>query len=147
MKTRSQLIAASVIAIIGSTGGAFAYDQAQYASVKDGQSDCAWCDLSGANLKNVNFSGADLSGANLTGADISGAVLTKTDLSGADLTGAVVTGADFSGGTLAGADLDQVDLSGAILSGTVLEKAYCDWDTKLPDNLQLACVVDTIERK
>lgn len=147
MKTRNQLIAASVIALIGTTGSAFAYNQAHYASVKGGQSDCAWCDLSGADLRNVDFSGADLSGANLTGADISGAVFTRADLSGADLTGAVVTGADFSGSSLVGADLDQVDLSGAILAGTILEKAYCDWATKLPDDSQLACVGVTIERK
>ena len=146
MKARDQLIAASMIAIIGSSG-AFAYDQAQYASIKNGQSNCAWCDLSGANLSNVNFSGADLSGANLTGADMTGAVLTKADLSGADLTGAMVADADLSGSNLAGADLDQVDLSRAVLVDAMLEKAYCDWATKLPDDSEMACVGVAIERK
>lgn len=146
MKAHSRLIAASMIALIASSG-ALAYDLNQYASVKGGQGDCAWCDLSGADLRNVDLSGADLSGANLTGADISGAVFTKADLSGADLTGAVVVGADLSGSTLAGADLDQVDLSRATLVGTVLETAYCDWATKLPDDSQLICSGVTIEHK
>ena len=119
MKARERLIAASMIAVVGSTG-AFAYDQAQYVSVRNGQANCAWCDLSGADLSNVNISGIDLSGANLTGANISGSILTKADLSGADLTGAVVAGTDLSGSNLAGADLDQVDLSRAVLVDAVL---------------------------
>lgn len=146
MKARKRIIAASVVALVASAG-AYAYDQNQYASVKGGQADCAWCDLSGADLKNVDFTGADLSGANLTGADISGANLAKADLSGADLTGAVVAGTDLSGSSLAGADLDQVDLSNAILVGTVLETAYCDWATKLPAESELTCAGVTIERK
>jgi len=146
MRTRKRVIAASIIAIIASTG-ALAYDQAHYASVKAGHSDCAWCDLSGADLRNVDFSGADLTGTNFTDADISGAVLSKADLSGADLTGAVVVGADLSESNLEGAELDQVDLSGANLAGAVLERAYCDWGTKLPDDSPLACEGVTLKRK
>ena len=146
MNTTKHIIAASVVAIFGSAG-ALAYDQTQYDAVASGKSDCAWCDLSGADLRNIDFSGADLSGANLTGADISGAILRKADLSGADLTGAVVVDADLSDSSLAGADLDQVDLSSALLSGAIIEKAYCDWATKLPDDSNMACIGVTIERK
>jgi len=146
MNTAKHIMAASVVAIFGSAG-ALAYDQAQYDAVAGGKPDCAWCDLSGADLRNIDFSGADLSGANLTGADISGAILRKADLSGADLTGAVVTGADLSGSSLAGADLDQVDLSGALLGDAVIETAYCDWATKLPGDSKMACIGVTIERK
>jgi uncharacterized protein YjbI with pentapeptide repeats len=146
MNTAKHIMAASVIVIFGSAS-ALAYDQSQYDAVTGGKSDCAWCDLSGADLRDIDFSGADLSGANLTGADISGAILRKADLSGADLTGAVVAGADLSDSSLAGADLDQVDLSGALLSGAVIEKAYCDWATKLPDDSEMACIGVTIERK
>jgi uncharacterized protein YjbI with pentapeptide repeats len=146
MKIHNLLIAAGFICAIA-TSTAPAFDQAHYQSVKQGQGDCPWCDLSGADLANLKLSGADLGGADLTEADLTGAVLTKVDLSGADLTGAVLTGADLSGAVLTGADLDQVDLSGAVLEGAILEKAYCDWGTKLPEGLGLACVGVAIERQ
>jgi hypothetical protein len=34
-----------------------------------------------------------------------------------------------------------------MLGGAVIEKAYCDWATKLPDDSKMACIGVTIERK
>lgn len=146
MKIHHLLIAAGAISII-SASAAEAFDQGQYQSLKNGQGDCPWCDLSGADLTNVKLSGVDLGGADLTEANLSGAALTEVDLTGADLTGAVLTGADLSGTDLTGADLDQVDLSATVLEGAKLEKAYCDWATRLPAGSGLACIGVTIERK
>ncbi len=106
-------------------------------------------DLSGADLRKMNLSGAnflgtDLSGADLRDADLSGtnfanAVLTganlyKMDLSTANLKGAILDNADLtsanlrfldlSGGTyLDGAKLILANLMGAKLGGAHLEKA------------------------
>ena len=146
MKRWTLLTAAGLFAIAGATQ-AWAFDETQYQAVKNGQGDCPWCDLSGANLANMDFEGVDLSGADLTEADLTGADLTKVDLSGADLTGAVVTGADLSGADFTAADLDQVDLSSAVLVGAKLERANCDWATKLPQDSGLSCVGVTIERQ
>ena len=60
---------------------------------------------------------------------------------------AKLAGPDSSGANLAGADLDQVDLSRAVLVGTKLERANCDWATKLPEGSELSCVGVTIARK
>lgn len=137
---------AGAMALIGSTA-VFAVDQTQYEALKAGKKACAWCDLSGASFTNAKLAGADLSGANLTGADLRGADLRNVDFSGADLTGVDVSGADLSGAILFGADIDQVDLSTAVLTDTKLERANCDWATKLPAGSALACVGVTIERK
>lgn len=146
MKSTRSLITASVLVLSAGTP-VRAYDEVQYASLKGGEPACLWCDLSGADLRNVNLSGTDLSGANLTGANMSGAVLIQSDLSGADLTGALVSGADFSGSRLAGAELDQVDLSKAKLAGAVIESAYCDWATRFPEGSDFVCSGVTVERK
>jgi uncharacterized protein YjbI with pentapeptide repeats len=146
MKRWTLLTAAGLIACAASTA-APAADQTQYQALKDGGKACAWCDLSGAKLAKFKLSGVDLSGANLTGADLRSADLRNVDFSGADLTGVDVNGADLSGANLTGADIDQVDLSEAVLKGTKLERANCDWATKLPAGSNLSCVGVTIERK
>lgn len=146
MKRWTLLTAASLIVVAGATQ-AWAFDEKQYQAVKNGQGDCLWCDLSGANLANINFKGVDLSGADFTEADLTGADLNKVDLTAADLTGAILTGADLSGATFTGAELDQVDLSDAILVGAKLERANCDWATIFPQDSGLSCVGVTIERE
>ena len=146
MKRMNSLIAASLITFAGATG-ALAFDPSKYQAVQNGQSDCAWCDLSGANLSNMNFAGADLSGADLTEADLSGADLRNADLTGTDLTAAVLNGTDFTGVDFKGADLDQVDLTRAVLVGAKIEQANCDWATKFPENSGLSCMGVTIVRK
>jgi uncharacterized protein YjbI with pentapeptide repeats len=145
MKRWNLLIATSLVAGLTATA-APAFEPTQVQAVKDGQGNCPWCNLSGADLANVRLTGVDLSGADLTEADLTDAKITKVDLTGADLTGAVLKGADLSGTNLMGADLDQVDLSDAVLVGTKLETANCDWATKLPEGLGLSCVGVTIVR-
>jgi hypothetical protein len=54
MKIHNLLIAAGFICAIA-TSTAPAFDQAHYQSVKQGQGDCPWCDLSGADLANLKL--------------------------------------------------------------------------------------------
>ena len=145
MKRLNTLIAASLFTVAGASGSQ-AFNQTQYAAVKGGQNICQWCDLSGATLKNMNFTDADLTGADFTGADLTNVDFTNADLTGADLTGAVMAGAVLTGTKFLGADLDQVDLTGVVFTGARLEHANCDWATKFPAGSGLSCVGITIER-
>ena len=108
--------------------------------------------FSGANMTGVrvmaNLSGADFRGANLTGADFSplearpgqgtitslmrnvlkscdfsGAALKGANFDRADLTFARFVGADLAGANLAKTDLSKVDLTGADLTGADLTDA------------------------
>jgi len=72
-------------------------------------------DLSGADLRRANLSGANLSGADLRRANLRGANLSDANLSGADLSGADLRRANLSGANLSGADLRRANLSGADL--------------------------------
>ena len=54
-----------------------------------------WADLTGANLTRANLTWANLTGANLTWADLTGANLTRANLTWADLTGANLTRANL----------------------------------------------------
>jgi uncharacterized protein YjbI with pentapeptide repeats len=146
MRLSTLLIATSLIAVAAVTG-ALAFDKAKYQAIKDGQKACQWCDLSGANLANLNLTGADLVGANLTGAILTNVDFTKADLTGADLTGVDLTGAILKDAKVTGVDLDEVDLTVAKLKGANLEKANCNWATKLPQRSSWICVGVTIERK
>ncbi|NET57759.1 MAG: pentapeptide repeat-containing protein [Symploca sp. SIO2E6] len=57
---------------------------------------CIDANLSGANLRGANFSGAYLIDANLSGANLSGVDLSRADLSGAYLIDANLSGVDLS---------------------------------------------------
>jgi uncharacterized protein YjbI with pentapeptide repeats len=72
--------------------------------------DCQRCDLSGANFKRHDLSGADLTGANLQQANFHDANLSGARLSGADLTGANLNKAD-----LRRADLTDANFHDALL--------------------------------
>jgi uncharacterized protein YjbI with pentapeptide repeats len=74
-------------------------------------------DLSDADLRGANLSGADLRDADLSGANLSGANLRGADLSGADLNGANLRGADLNGANLRGADLSDAELMNAKFYG------------------------------
>lgn len=104
------------------------------------KADLHWLDLSGLDLRDVNFRGADLScaylseaklrranlyGANLRdarlcGADLTGANLYEADLRGASLYGATLYGANLYCADLEGANLRRADLYGANLCGAHL---------------------------
>ena len=91
-------------------------------------SDCADCDLRGADLKYRRLLGADLSGANLEDATLHGAILREANLSGANLTYANLNKADLKQATLSGANLFgallfEADASGANFSGADFSEA------------------------
>ncbi|GAA2808200.1 pentapeptide repeat-containing protein [Crossiella cryophila] len=78
-------------------------------------------DLTGADLRDVDLTGADfvgwarkvnLTGADFRGADLTGAQLNDVDLTKADLRGANVKNANISGATLSGANLTGMDMTG-----------------------------------
>jgi uncharacterized protein YjbI with pentapeptide repeats len=84
--------------------------------------------LASANLARADLSGADLSGANLSegylsGADLSGANLSEGYLSGANLSGANLMGANLAGADLTGANLRRANLRGVDLTGAALYRA------------------------
>src|SRR5262249_30366887 len=68
--------------------------------------ECPGCDLSGANFKRRDLTGANLAGANLKDAN----------LHDARLIGAKLAGADFSGANLNKANLSRADAAGAKLN-------------------------------
>lgn len=91
--------------------------------------DLRWFDMTGANVREADlsgafmdksiFNGADLREANLAGADLEGAVmrvcnLREANLTGANLTNAILVGADLREAILTGAILTGADLTGAI---------------------------------
>ena len=97
--------------------------------------------LMGADLSDVVLVQANLSGAKLMGADLSGAVLWRANLLDPDL-----WGAKLSDAKLDDADLSRADFEGTLLVGTqlknsrgltdeMLEKAFGDGETSLPDGL------------
>jgi Pentapeptide repeats (8 copies) len=108
--------------------------------------DLSWCDLRGARLPSVNFSGADLRYAILDDADLSSAnldsanlmlsslqrtrlteaslnmaVLFKANLSDATLRDAKLSDALLAGAILTNADIHRSSLQGAVLTGSALE--------------------------
>ena len=131
MKRSILLVAVSVI-ILGGISVAQAYDTKHLDSIKNGQKECAQCDLTGAVLR-----GADLTNVNLTGAD----------LTGAELTGARLDGAKLQGANFKSARLDEVDLTNVDLSDVNLDKAWCGVSTRLPDGAAWSCVGVVLQRK
>ena len=79
------------------------------------RSNLAGANLSGADLQDVDASGANLLGANLQGADLSGADLSGADLQEANLQDADVSGTHLRYANLSGAILQDADVSGAQL--------------------------------
>ena len=107
----------------------------QDAAINLSNADLRYDDLSGANLSNIDLNGAklndaDLSDTNLRDASLSGATLTGADLDGAQMRGAILTGAliedanmkraTMTDALLNGADLNGADLNGAELIGADL---------------------------
>ncbi len=80
------------------------------------RADLRGVDLSGAHLTEAYLSEADLSGANLIEVNLNGAYLSEANLIGASLFGANLNEADLSGADLRGANLTEATLIEAILS-------------------------------
>ncbi len=102
--------------------------------------------LSGAELMGVDLSDvvlwrAKLSDAKLDDANLSDAVLIEADLSGADLWGAKLSDAKLDDADLSGADFKGILIVGTQLKDSkgltddMIEKAFGDGDTSLPDGL------------
>lgn len=84
-------------------GQALAFN-AEHVKQLNGTNKCPGCDLSKANLANIDFYGANLQGANLQGANLSGAVFADANLNEANLTGATTNkDTSFSGAKLSNA--------------------------------------------
>ncbi len=86
--------------------------------------------LENALLVSSDLSNADLSRAALPGANLEEAILRDARLYKARLSSSKLTGADLSGASLAGADL-----TGASVARPVLENAFGDTKTRIPDSL------------
>jgi uncharacterized protein YjbI with pentapeptide repeats len=84
------------------SGNVFAYKESDLKQLRY-TGECSSCDLSDANLWNMNLSKSNLSGANLSGAN-----LTNANLSGSNLTGAYLYKANLTGTNLTGANLKDV---------------------------------------
>ena len=116
-------------------------------------------DLSEANFKRANLTGAEILRADCGGADLSGADLTKarlvfsdfmrTSLSGANLSGAYLMwanliGADLSGADLSGANLYCANLMEANLEGANLKATDLSITTLITADLDRATLTDAV---
>jgi hypothetical protein len=88
--------------------------------------------LAGADLKQVNLSGAILGGTGFFEADLTKANLREAELGQSFLNGANLTGADLTDAVLMSANLFEANLSGAILTRTDLTGANLN-NTELKD--------------
>jgi uncharacterized protein YjbI with pentapeptide repeats len=104
---------AAAVAVMVSGGEALALDQQDLNRLMS-ENACESCDLSGAELASMRFSGTDLTGSSLNGANLRGSVLYNVDLSNTNL-----RDADFGGAAIEATQFSGADLSGANLTGTV----------------------------
>jgi uncharacterized protein YjbI with pentapeptide repeats len=82
-----------------------------------------YVNFSNANLKRVLFSNADLKGAIFNNANLSNADIRANDLTGAKLISACLMKANLPGADLTNADLTNADLTNANLTNAYLTKA------------------------
>ncbi len=92
-------------------------------------------DLSGWNLRNINFDKSDFRSVKLDGADLSecsasNAFFQGSSLSGANLQNAFLHSADFRYCNLSGADISGADIFAAALHGANLDGIIADERTK-----------------
>lgn len=85
--------------------------------------ECFRCELTGADLKQINLSGAKLGNAKLENANLTGANLRYAYLENANLGGAKLAYANLGGAQLSYANLGDANLMGAKLSYANLEGA------------------------
>jgi uncharacterized protein YjbI with pentapeptide repeats len=95
------------------------------------------------DLREAELNGANLSELNLSGALLEGAQLQRTDLRGANLNRANLSGANLSEAHLEEAQLQRTDLRGADLNGAKLWKADLFEADLRGANLSGACLFET----
>ncbi|MBI5520495.1 MAG: DUF2169 domain-containing protein [Desulfovibrio sp.] len=93
----------------------------------------AGADVTGATIKDLDFSGQDLSGIDFSKARISKCLFKGTKLAGARLDEAMIQGCDFTGADVSGASLhrtvlkesllDKANLRGAVGEMTIIQKS------------------------
>ena len=119
---------------------------------------CEQCDLSQANLREVDLKYANLNGADLTGADLRSADLGHANIDGSNFSGAGLShaqlnnvnlkvanfrGADLSSVDLTRADLREMDLTGTNLSEAILAEAELRATNLSGANLSKAILVQS----
>lgn len=95
----------------------------ELAGAKPTERDLSQIDLSGADLRGIDFGWTSLCNAKFIGADLRDATLTSANLSNADLRGADLTKAILMNAYLVAANLNGANLSAAYLKDTNLNSA------------------------
>ena len=95
-------------------------------------------ELSNANLKHTDLSGAKLTYANLRHADLSGADLRDADLLNADLSSTKLKGTNLAGADLSDANMKHADLRGADLDYASMFTLKCESFDATLDKRQMA---------
>ncbi|SVB26347.1 uncharacterized protein METZ01_LOCUS179201, partial [marine metagenome] len=111
-----------------------AYREADLEKLKTTGS-CESCDLSGADLYEMDLFKANLTGANLKEVDLTLADLTLANLQSADLTGAILDETNLSGANLRYATLDEDALDEAVFDSERTRTKLGFKDLKLGMNI------------
>ncbi|MDJ0795724.1 MAG: pentapeptide repeat-containing protein [Calothrix sp. MO_167.B12] len=117
----------TLISVLGLVTQAWAVNEGDLQKLKE-TGVCPRCDLSGADMSQLNLFGANLRNANLQSAILSESNLENADFTGANLESANLNssnlkGASFTGANLKSASLENSDLSYAGFMGANLEAA------------------------
>jgi uncharacterized protein YjbI with pentapeptide repeats len=120
-------IVLAAIAVPCVASGAWAFNEAQLQQLQETKQ-CNGCDLSEANLADLDLEGAQLIGANLNAANLvntnlRGANLTRASIMEANLTHTNLRQTNLSETTFVYSNLAQVTMQGATLYGTDLQGA------------------------
>jgi uncharacterized protein YjbI with pentapeptide repeats len=126
-RSRSLLSSSEIVEFI-SVGDSDASNTAEAVQRLQETKICIRCNLSGANLEDIDLSGVNLEGANLEGATLRESQLTSAYLMGANLRRAnlleaKLTSSELRFAILAGAELTHANLQGANLSHADLQGA------------------------
>ena len=130
LKKLSKTASLFLITILHFSYPVFGWEEKALNKLKETK-ECAFCDLSGADLRWANIYGAEIAGAaNLVNANLQGANLKDANLYGANLEGANLSGANLQGvninwaslynANLQGSNTHAVDFTGVTLCKTVM---------------------------
>jgi len=98
------------------------YDASDYNKLIETK-DCIACDLRGADLHDLDFSGSDLQKSDLRGANLAHSIFFMADLSGADLSDVNASNTVFWKAAMQDANLTRIHAKGANFKGTSLERS------------------------